>query len=93
MKHTKGTWLVRKHVKSLCIGPIGTTTVATISDKLDNPNALHDAKRIVDCVNALDGIKNPVATIERIKGILLNAYISDPDLRKDTNEILTMLGV
>ncbi len=69
-KHTSGKWTLRYDGdKIMILGPIkddGWQTVLAYLDKRNTPQAEANAERIIDCVNACEGI-NPKAVPETLE--------------------------
>ena len=68
MKHTKEPWKVSSRRATFIINPNSAyTEVIAQCYFLDNKTEEENAKRIVGCVNACAGMKNPVEDIAELK--------------------------
>lgn len=73
IKHTKEPWKWEQ------IDP--PSNLCVIYREKDNNHvsdtSLHNAKRIVDCVNSMAGIEDPAKFIETIRGALTEEWLSE----------------
>ena len=73
-EHTKGPWKVYKTTNGLHVLGIGDSEAGGIVDGdgglwRSDPERAANAHRIVDCVNALEGIANPSAIGEVVEAL------------------------
>ncbi len=66
MNHAKEPWEVVNLASGVAIRPSGTVS---IFDRIVDDEGLlpENAQRIVDCVNAMQGIENPAAFMNEVK--------------------------
>ena len=84
MSHTPEPWVAKEYLSPKSIGFIRagkdweTRVVSGPTTKVE------DAKRIVDCVNAMAGIDDPAWTVERMVGLI--KVIADLDKHPQYNK-------
>lgn len=93
MSHTKGQWVARDSaigvVSDADDQSFGMMLAVACVEQYDMPDEWeYNAKRIVDCVNACDGMENPADEIAKLRS---NVAMITSHLESCANELTSMI--
>lgn len=93
MKHTPGLWSIRKSDLNIQFDIIadGKEVASTVTSETTDEENLANAQRIIDCVNAMDGLEFPHLyreTWDLMKHLQIDAY---PKVKAKHDKLLEAL--